>query len=315
MASDEQRFFRARNQDNFDFEAKRRTHQSDREDRPYSTRINWHRPPYRVGTILAVALLAFSLLACDAPTVNLGGNPTPITSNLPGNAQFNTWYSAASGVEVRYEDWNVSGGASDTVTIVRVDPHAVTLSVGYQPDKPLLMSHWMQQEHSVAIINGGYFDQNDRATALVISNGQIYGSTYTGFGGMLAVDKGEHISLRSLQQQPYIPGESLTQAIQCSPMLMLDGKRTQFTASDAQSRRSIVAMDKRGRLLFISSPDDIFSLDQMADLLASSDLSISIALNMDGGSSTGLFVNGNGKSQVTIDSYVPLPLVVIVREK
>jgi uncharacterized protein YigE (DUF2233 family) len=98
-------------------------------------------------------------------------------------------------------------------------------------------------------------------------------------------------------------------------MFVESGKRTQFSAAPSQSRRSIVAMDKHGNLLFISSPDEVFTLDQMADLLASSDLSITTALNLDGGASTGLYVNGNGQTHVTIDSYVLLPIAVIVREK
>ena len=271
----------------------------------------------RVGATLAVALvLAFSLIACDGPTLNFGASTTPTVTGLPGNAQFNTWYPAARGITVRYEDWKAVGGNDDdTVTIVRVDPHLVTLSVGYQPDRPLLMSQWMQQEHAAAIINGGYFDQNDQTTALVISNGQTYGSSYSGFGGMLSMDSNGHIKLRSLRQQPYGPGESLTQAVQCSPMLVEGGKRTQFNVAPSQSRRSIVAVDKNGNLLFISSPDDIFTLDQLADLLVSSDLSIATALNLDGGASTGLFVNGSAQTHVTIDSFVLLPLVVMVKEK
>jgi len=270
----------------------------------------------QIAVALVSLLLAFSLMACDGPTINFGGTVTPTASGLPGNAQLNTWYAAARGVDVRYEDWKTAGGTEDdTVTIVRVDPHNVTLSVGYQPGKPLLMSQWMQQEHAAAIINGGYFDQNDLATALVISDGQAYGSTYSGFGGMLSVDSNGRIGLRSLNQQPYYPGESLAQAVQSSPMLVEGGKRTQFSATPSQSRRSMVAIDKQGKLLFISNPDDIFTLDQLADLLVSSDLSISTALNLDGGASTGLFVNGSGQTHVTIDSFVLLPLVVIVKEK
>lgn len=269
---------------------------------------------------LALALLslviAFSLSACDGPTISFGGAASPTPSGLPGNARLNTWYTAARGIDVRYEDWKATDGTDDdTVTIVRIDPRMVTLSVGYQPDKPLLMSQWMQQENAAAIINGGYFDQNDRATALVISNGQTYGSTYSGFGGMLSVASNGGINLRSLSQQPYDPGDSLTQAVQCSPMLVAGGKRTQFNDTPSQSRRSMVAMDSQGKLLFISSPDEVFSLDQLADLLVSSDLSIKTALNLDGGASTGLFVNGNEQTHVTIDSYVLLPLVVIVKEK
>jgi uncharacterized protein YigE (DUF2233 family) len=271
--------------------------------------------PARAFAIALLLLLAISLVACDGPTINFGASSTPTTTGLPGNAQLNTWYAAARGIAVRYEDWKTAGSDDDTVTITRIDPRSVTLSIGYQPDKPLLMSQWMQQEHAAAIINGGYFDQNDQATALVISNGQVYGSTYTGFGGMLSMDSNGRIALQSLNQQPYDPGESLTQATQCSPMLVESGKRTQFNADPSQSRRSIVAMDKNGNLLFISSPDEIFTLDQMADLLVSSDLSIITALNLDGGASTGLYVNGSGQSHVTIDSYVLLPIVVIIKEK
>jgi uncharacterized protein YigE (DUF2233 family) len=336
---------RRANQGDRDIEPGRRANQGDRKGRPYHTRLRRRRRNI-VRATLAVALanarlrsqimvalanarlrsqimvvlvnllLAFSLLACDGPTLNFGASTTPTVTGLPGNAQLNTWYPAARGIDVRYENWKTAGSADyDTVTIARVDPQTVTLSIGYQPDKPLLMSQWMQQEHAAAIINGGYFDQNDQATALVISNGQTYGSTYSGFGGMLSMDSNGHIKLRSLHQQPYDPGESLTQAVQCSPMLVMGSKRTQFNATPSQSRRSVVAMDKNGKLLFISSPDDIFTLDQLADLLVSSDLSISIALNLDGGASTGLFVNGSGQTHVTIDSFVLLPLVVIVKEK
>jgi uncharacterized protein YigE (DUF2233 family) len=227
----------------------------------------------------------------------------------------NVWSRVATGVEVRYEDWKIQGGDDDTVTIVRFDIHKIKLSVGYQPKQPLLMSEWMQQEHAIAMINGGYFDPQFKATALVISNGKVFGESYTGFGGMLSADAHGTVSLRSLRQQPYNPNtEQLQQATQSSPMLMLGGKRTQFNADASQTRRSVVAMDKQGRLLFIASPGQVFSLDQLADQLASSDLSIETALNLDGGASTGLYVNG-GSSQVAIDSLAKLPLVVIVRAR
>lgn len=89
-------------------------------------------------------------------------------------------------------------------------------------------------------------------TALVVSNGKVFGESYAGFGGMLSVNSQGKVSLRSLHQQPYNPNkEQLEQATQSAPMLMLGGKRTQFNADASQTRRSIVAMDKQGRLLFI----------------------------------------------------------------
>ncbi len=125
-----------------------------------------------------------------------------------------------------------------------------------------------------------------------------------------------NISLRSLHQQPYNPGsEQLQQATQSSPMLVLPGgQRADFDADASSSRRSVVAMDKQGRLLFIISPDPTFSLDEIADQLVNSDLSINLALNLDGGASTALYVN-SGSQHVAIDSLAKLPIVIIVKAK
>ncbi len=262
---------------------------------------------------LLLCLLIFSLSSCDLlPSVTI--SITPATSSSNGK-QLNVWNRVVTGVEVRYEDWKIPGGDDDTVTIVRFDIHKIKLSVGYQPGQPLLMNEWMQQEHAIAMINGGYFDQQDNATALVVSNGKVFGKSYVGFGGMLSVDAYRTVNLRSLHQQPYDPNyEQLEQATQSAPVLMSGGKRTQFSADASQTRRSVVAMDKQGRLLFIASPGQVFSLDQLADQLVSSDLSIETALNLDGGSSTSLYVNG-GSSHVTIDSLAKLPLVIIVKAR
>jgi uncharacterized protein YigE (DUF2233 family) len=272
--------------------------------------------PY-IKLCLLICLLIFPLISCDLiPSVSVNGTPGASTaSGSPGGSQLNVWNKVAPGVEIRYEDWKNPGGDDDTVTIVRFDLHKVTLSVGYQPGQPLLMHEWMQQVKATAIINGGYFDQQNKATALVVSNGKVFGESYAGFGGMLSADKQGIVSLRSLRQQPYDPNnEQLEQATQSTPMLMVGGKRTQFYADASQTRRSVVAMDKQGRLLFIASPGQVFSLDQLADQLAASDLSIETALNLDGGASTGLYVNA-GSSHVAVDSMAKLPLVVIVKTR
>jgi uncharacterized protein YigE (DUF2233 family) len=275
---------------------------------------------YSLKLCFFLCMLVCILASCDlAPSISINATATASpTASAPGDQgtpQLNAWYKGAPGIEVRYEDWKSPGDNEDTVTIVRFDLRYVKLSVAYQPAQPLLMSQWMQQEHAAAIINGGYFDEQNNATALIVSNGQTYGTSYDGFGGMLSVDAQRHISLRSLNQQPYDPtNEQLQQATQSSPMLILNGQATQFNANAADSRRSIVAMDRQGRLLFIASPNPAFSLGELADLLVASDLSIDRALNLDGGASTGLYVN-SGSQHVSIDSIARLPIVVIARAK
>ncbi len=123
----------------------------------------------------------------------------------------------------------------------------------------------------------------------------------------------EMFSLRSLNLQPYnATTDQLQQATQSWPMLVANGKRTQFDADASSRRRSVIATDKQGRLLLIVSPGQAFSLDELAAQLVSSDLNIQNALNLDGGASTGLYVDGNNQ-KVTVDGYSALPIVIEIK--
>jgi exopolysaccharide biosynthesis protein len=266
-------------------------------------------PYLRRGCLLFALFLLPLLAGCNTISISIGTNSQ--TPTLAGRG----WNTVASGVEARNETWQSPSTAtiSDTVSIVRFNLQKVKLSVAYQPDQPLSMQQWMQKEQATAVINGGYFDGQDNATALVIANGQVSGTSYQGFGGMLDVTSDGEVQLRSLRDQPYDASEGLTQATQCTPMLLLNGKRTQFSADTKTSPRSVVALDKQGHLLFIVSPSPAFTLDDMATLLQQSDLNLTAALNLDGGSSTGLYVSGS--QHITLDSYVNLPIVIVVKEK
>jgi exopolysaccharide biosynthesis protein len=263
---------------------------------------------------LLIALLVCSLLACDV-IPSISSNGTAITAPLQagGSVALNVWTPTQPGVELRREQWKGPSGNQDTITITRFDPKKVQFSVGYQPDDPLTLDAWMKQTKAVAVINGGFFDQKNTATALVVANGQAYGQSYTDGGGMFSVNTQGEASIRSLLDQPYDPNtDQLQQATECRPMLIENGQRTQFEETAASSPRSIIAMDTQGRLLFIVSPSAAFSMDEMADLLVQSDLSLKTALNLDGGSSTGLYVN-SGSKKINLDSVTPLPIVIIAK--
>jgi uncharacterized protein YigE (DUF2233 family) len=75
-----------------------------------------------------------------------------------------------------------------------------------------------------------------------------------------------------------------------------------------------VALDRAGRLLLIVSPTGAFTLRGFADWLRASDLDIDSALNLDGGSTTGLFLQ-SGELSEQVDSFGPLPLVLLVEKK
>ena len=260
-------------------------------------------------------LLVGSLVACGMPSITIG--PTPVTTTrVAGVAQpvpLDVWSQVKPGVETRYEQWSSPDGNQDTVIITRFDPHKVHISVGYQPEQPLSLANWAKQTKATAIINGGYFLDDNEAAALVISNGQTYGQSYTDGGGMLSVNSQGAVALNYLLDHPYDPTQSLMQATQSRPMLIIDGKRANFEENAASSRRTVVAMDKQGRLLFIVSPSNAFTIGELADLLMShSELGIENALNLDGGTSTGIYLN-TSKQQVELDSINALPIVIMVK--
>jgi len=263
-----------------------------------------------------LCLMVAPLMACQIlPSLTGNGTPsatTPTTADQNGQA-VDVWNKVAPGIEIRYEDWKSPGDNDDKVTILRLDPKHVHLSIGYKPDHSPSLSEWMKQTHALAVLNGGYFDEHNNPAGLLVSNGEAHGTSYQGFGGMLSVDGDGSIHLRSLRDTPYDPNnEQLQQATQSSPMLMVNGQRTTFNANAVSDRRTVVARDKQGRLLMILSPGRAFTLDELADLLVSSDLSLQDALNLDGGASTGLYLNAGGQ-KVTIDPITTLPIVIIIK--
>lgn len=262
--------------------------------------------------LIVLSGIANILTACDmVPYFHLGSNSTSAPLAVDGSV-LNQWAPITTGIDIRYERWKSPGTAEDTVIITRFDLHRFHLSVGYQPDHPLTLADWQKATGAIALFNGGYFDSQNQTTGLTISNGQSFGTSYPDFGGLLAVDMQGNVSLRSLNQQPYDPTtEQLQQATESSPMLVINGKRTQFNANASSSRRTVVALDTQGRLMFIISPGGTFSLDEMADLVANSDLNIQTALNLDGGASTGMFIK-TSKQKLMVDSVSKLPIVILI---
>ncbi len=103
------------------------------------------------------------------------------------------------------------------------------------------------------------------ASALVISAGKRFGTSYRHRGGMLFVERHGHLLSCSLSQHPYEPASDQFQhATQSFPMLLLPGgQRTQFRANASRDARGVVALDTQGHL-FIVSLNKAFSLDELA---------------------------------------------------
>ena len=201
---------------------------------------------------------------------------------------------------------DVAAGVFENVVLFRLDPAAFTLRVRYTPGFPAVVSAW---DHTARLVfNGGFFDERNAALGLLVTDGQRFGRSYAGFGGMLAVTGDGQAQVRSLKAQPFDPDEALAQAVQCFPMLLLPDGTVYAQADAAQARRTVIGQDAQGRLVLVVAPNGSFTLAGLAAWLAAGDLALTAALNLDGGGSTGYWA-GPGDM---IDSISPVPAVVAV---
>ena len=128
---------------------------------------------------------------------------------------------------------------------------------------------------------------------------------------MLAIHQNQ-AQLRSLAQKPYNSNEPLQAALQSFPILVQPGGKLGFGAEredHARARRTVIAQDKNGRILFIVAPEGYFTLHELSAYLTQSDLNLDIAVNLDGGGSTGILVTN---PREIIPSKVLLPFVILV---
>lgn len=248
------------------------------------------------------------------PTAERPAAPTEASPSSP--APDSGWEAGSAGLERRRLRVSLGAGLPATqVVIVRIDLSAVRLRVAYAPDQPRGLRSWFEQRHPLVAINGSFFTEQNRPTALLISDGATSGASYEGFGGMLAVAPDGGVSLRPLRDQPYDPAEPLDQAMQSFPMLVFPGGAPAEIEDNGQhARRSALAIDRSGRLLLIVVPTTGFTLRGLAGWLSQSDLDVDRALNLDGGSSTGLYLK-DGALEEAIDSFGPLPIVLLVEAR
>lgn len=281
---------------------------------------------------LAVTFLVLALLGCAAP--ELGVTSTPTTAPSVGPTAVGTsepadtgWQALEPGAELRQVNVATAQG-TERLMLVRLAPSAWRFRVLYTPGEGRRVSEWAAAvrplpqglaperppESPVLVVNGGYFTPEYQALGFLVSEGQAYGVSYGDFAGMFAVLPGGRVQVRWLAAQPYRPGETLVEAVESFPMLVRPGGVLGFPAEaddDRTARRTVVAQDRQGRLLFIVAVRGYLSLHALARWLVESDLDLDAALNLDGGQSTGLYVLAE-EAGVQVDSWAPVPSVIVV---
>lgn len=142
----------------------------------------------------------------------------------------------------------------------------------------------------LAGVNGSYFHEDYRPLGLVIARGQKLHEQERAklLSGIVATRKSQIAIVRS---QAFRPGPDVRDALQAGPMLVEFAKPVAGLNATRAARRTLIATDGRGRwaLMILTS----LTLSDTASLLATPGIlegfRVTTALNLDGGSSTGLW--------------------------
>ncbi len=285
----------------------------------YAPRKDWRQSTMRSGggqvslvarSIGAVALLVLLLCACQMRNAVLTLNPlSPAGSTLaltPTVPAANGWQELAPGLELHRS--LATGSLFGQANALRVAPHLFELRAHYVPGEARTLDAWLTALPGVtAFINANFFDRDLRINGLLVADGVSHGHPWLSRGGTFLLRDGLPVLLPN-SERPWGSGV-LRQAVQGFPMLVLAGQPA-YRRSGPPARRSVVALDRQGRVLLLATPLLGPSLAEMAAWLASSDLEIESALNLDGGGSTMFYVYA--AVPLRLPSLDPVPALLAV---
>jgi len=199
-----------------------------------------------------------------------------------------------------------------TLDLVTFDERRCTFRVVDQPGNDGNLASAMAKTHALAGINASFFHADRTPLGLVVSNGRKIHDFERAklLSGVLIVSHGAPSLLRSGRfAQRYAPSE----AIQAGPFLVEHGSAIRGLNTEKRAARSFVATDGK-RLWAIGTLRNV-TLAEAAQILAdqtAAGVAIEQALNLDGGSSTGLWVAGRSEPFYQRESSVVRNYLAII---
>jgi uncharacterized protein YigE (DUF2233 family) len=219
------------------------------------------------------------------------------------------WQEITPGLEQRIDI--PDGDTLAQVALLRIDPARYTLRAHYRPGDPQTLMGWQQAlPDAAAIINANFFTPEHTVLGLLIADGEAFGTPYTDQGGTFWIDAQTGLPrLEANRAASPEVGES-SQAVQAFPMLVEGGAQVYFdTAGDRVTRRTAIAIDDAGRVLWIVTPLLGMRLADLAAFLVEGEYGVVDALNLDGGGSTLMAIPAIRYTLVSLD---PVPVVLAI---
>ncbi|MDD5349269.1 MAG: phosphodiester glycosidase family protein [Chthoniobacteraceae bacterium] len=218
--------------------------------------------------------------------------------------------AAAPGTPVTCQTVSAPGAPALALQVVRFDRSRTALRVIDLPPGASV-AEGARQAGALAGVNGGYFQPDHTPLGLVISGGKTLHPLEQSkiLTGMLAVTPRGAALLRNAE---FRPGRAVREALQAGPFLVDHGRAVGGLNAVRRAERTVLLADRQGAAALLSTGP--VTLDELARLLAApgliEGLEIDRALNLDGGSSTALWVKG--EPSVSRREWKPVRNAVVV---
>jgi exopolysaccharide biosynthesis protein len=198
--------------------------------------------------------------------------------------------SSVTGIEHRRIDLTETGsGEEATLDLALFSTKSATVRVIDNPKGESDLATVARRARAIAGVNGGYFDPQNAPVGLLVSDGKLIAPLRKArlLSGVLVITKGRMEVIRPAE---YSSRKNTTAALQCGPFLVDGGDAVAGLNDTRPARRTFVFTSgpDRGALGFCST----VTLAQLGEILATRELKVQRALNLDGGSSSAFWFNG-----------------------
>lgn len=254
--------------------------------------------------ILAAAL-AIAFLGAGCTTT-----APPIAPPGLGQAIEPAWHESGDGV-MRYE---TSYGQGSSLGILRIYQFP---STGWQwsfahSTSAASVREWADRIPDASVlVNGVYFHEDNLPSGAFVSHGEYIGSRAFDADKSALIVLAPAPRIVDLTKEPKAL-EQATEAAQTFPYLIKNTSKAITEDSGKLAERSFVGTDTQGRFYVGVAINASLSLYELAVLLADQPIQWQDAVNLDGGPSTGIFVDLPNENR-SRTSLAPVPNVVVGR--
>lgn len=190
----------------------------------------------------------------------------------------------------------LADGRKISLLLVKLRPGDWQWNLENQPDQPKTVKRWREDLGSHLVINGSYFNESQAPTGFYQTKGQTGTIDWpeieaqknpNSYSGLVSITDGK-LNLIYLPQESSPRPATSTQAFLSFPTLIYNGQSLIQEDSQKYARRTVLAQDSNHTPYIIISESGVISLYEMAEWLVQQPEQFKMAINLDGGPSTGL---------------------------